>query len=809
MDGHLQHLLLDRLSLEEDLPEAAVDLVLAGCDGPAELEKALGGESPPRSVETVQPELAPSPPGAYLASIAVQGFRGIGPRAELELEPGPGLTLVVGRNGSGKSSFAEGLELLMTGANARWEKRTQVWRQGWQNLHFDGDTELAAELQVSGRAAPARVRRRWEPGAKLASGACEGLEPGWGDALVRYRPFLSYSELGVMFEQLATMYDALAAILGLEDIDELQKALRDARLERERALKSLRQLIADMVARWEVIADDRVAVVVRGLRERTPDLDAVEHALEGTGDEGDPHHELASLRAIASLRVPDDEAVAAAFSALDAAREAVDRMSGTDAAHAASLVALLEVALRHDEAHREQDCPVCGSAGVIDDRWRARTAKEVGRLAAEAKAVEHAQAEVSRAARRVADLLAPAPPRPVTEDARDLGLSPQKLELAWEQWAQARARLDDPDCEALVRAAIEGVEVAAHALSAAAAAELDRREDVWRPIARELGEFLPHARRALAAAGRLDALKAAEAWVKATASDLQAQRLAPIADAAKSNWEALRQESNVTLDGFHLRRSGTTRAAEVDVTVDGTGASAFGVMSQGELHALAVSVFLPRAGLAESPFRFMVIDDPVQSMDPAKVDGLARVLERAAQARQVVVFTHDARLPQAVQRLNVEATILEVTRRPRSVVEVRRALDPVQRSIADARALLREERLPPEVARRVVPGFCRHAIEHACISAVRRRRLGRGEPHAAVEAAVAEATTLYKHLSLALFDEPGRGGDVLSTVNNRWGTRKGDVVKGVNRGVHEVLGGDLEAFVRDAASLAGELAALR
>ncbi|MFJ6298392.1 hypothetical protein ACIQJX_34200 [Streptomyces griseoviridis] len=56
--------------------------------------------------------------------------------------------------------------------------------------------------------------------------------------------------------------------------------------------------------------------------------------------------------------------------------------------------------------------------------------------------------------------------------------------------------------------------------------------------------------------------------------------------------------------------------------------------------------FLPRTFLPENPFRFLVIDDPVQSMDPAKVDGLARVL---AEHRQVVVDTHDTRLPQALK----------------------------------------------------------------------------------------------------------------------------------------------------------------
>src|SRR4051794_39228842 len=101
VDPHLQHLLIERLAATDTLAADAIDLILAGCEGGAELDAALVGETKPRTVETVQPELDPDPAGAYLASIQVESFRGIGPRAELELPPGPGLTLVIGRNGSG------------------------------------------------------------------------------------------------------------------------------------------------------------------------------------------------------------------------------------------------------------------------------------------------------------------------------------------------------------------------------------------------------------------------------------------------------------------------------------------------------------------------------------------------------------------------------------------------------------------------------------------------------------------------------------------------------------------------------------
>jgi len=114
----------------------------------------------------------------------------------------------------------------------------------------------------------------------------------------------------------------------------------------------------------------------------------------------------------------------------------------------------------------------------------------------------------------------------------------------------------------------------------------------------------------------------------------------------------LRQESNVDLGAIRLAGSATQRRVELDVSVDGTPGSALGVMSQGEVNALALAVFLPRATLPASPFRFLVIDDPVQAMDPAKVDGLARVLEATASGRQVIVFTHDNRLVQVFAALS-------------------------------------------------------------------------------------------------------------------------------------------------------------
>jgi len=127
-----------------------------------------GGRAPPA---TGRPSCtaAKDPVGAYLRSLTVKGFRGIGPAAILEVSPGPGLTLVVGRNGSGKSSFAEALEVLLTGTLMRWAPPAPVVvKEGWRSKHASGDAEISAEFLIEGSGG-ATVARTWASGADLAS----------------------------------------------------------------------------------------------------------------------------------------------------------------------------------------------------------------------------------------------------------------------------------------------------------------------------------------------------------------------------------------------------------------------------------------------------------------------------------------------------------------------------------------------------------------------------------------------------------------------------------------------------------------
>lgn len=107
MNSDLRRLVRARLVFEDLLQKNWSNLVLAASDGRDALDVIL--QSGKAIAATDEKAVAVKGAGAYLTSLAVEGFRGIGPRQTLALTAGPGLTIIVGRNGSGKSSFAEGL----------------------------------------------------------------------------------------------------------------------------------------------------------------------------------------------------------------------------------------------------------------------------------------------------------------------------------------------------------------------------------------------------------------------------------------------------------------------------------------------------------------------------------------------------------------------------------------------------------------------------------------------------------------------------------------------------------------------------
>src|ERR1022692_4640180 len=584
-----------------------------------------------------------------------------------------------------------------------------------------------------------------------------------------------------------------------------ERRLKAAREVREDALAGVRQRLHELQTRLDQVDDERARACLTALRGTAWDLDAARAV--ATGYVAIDRGQLERLRRLAQLSVPAAQEVSDMTAGLRAAADQLDAVMGTAAGQAKVLAGLLASALEHHRSHGDGDCPVCGRPGALTAQWQEATQHQVDRLREEAWASDTAAAAAMQAVVQARGLVS-LPPGILTEPA-PAGTEPRPVREALIHWARLPAT--DLATPPGLRALADHLDVtfsllaqAVKALTVNAVEELARRDDRWSSVAADVASWCADAGSAVEGAKPVASVKKARAWLVSATADLRNARLAPLAGQARGVWTMLRQESNVDLGAFRLAGTATQRKLELDVSIDGAAGAALGVMSQGEPNALALRVFRPRATMAESPFRFLVVDDPVQAMDPAKVDGLARVLEQVAVDRQVIVFTHDSRLAAAVRDLSIPATILEVTRRPGSVVTVRRCLDPVEQALKDARALNADSGVPAAIAARVIPGLCRTAVEAAFTQAVWRRELRAARPRAEIETDLTDAgQRLINLAALALFGDAGQRAKVLPRLDGA-GSVFANTFKALNKGAHQPHVGDLGYLISDSRKLAAK-----
>ncbi|MFF7565249.1 AAA family ATPase [Streptomyces pseudovenezuelae] len=734
-----------------------------------------------------EPRATSSAGRIYLESVAVARFRGIGPRALLKLSPRPGVNLVVGRNGSGKSSIAEGIETAFTGVNMRWQGQHAMRSSNWRNLHdTDGGPEIEVKLAIEGDTGRSTLTRTWESDDFDTSRA-ELKRPGhgrapldqadWKQALRDFRPFLSYVDLDRMISgKPSEMYDAIATILGLGQLSATDSRLRQEAKALEDADKAAKlELPGLKEALYELEDDERavqalVAVDTAG----TPDFETVEALVAGLPAAGDDGL-LARLRAEVDVQGPEMAQVHAALDRLRNALADVEDLRGTGAEDALRRAELLERAVAHHDRHPDvAACPVCGTDGMLDAAWAADAIAQIAALRQEAEAAAGARSELRSAARAVQDLVHT--PRQI----------PAVLADPWRAWTACRTISDPGELAQRAHEAAATLVDACAAVKENAVRELEKRDERWRGLVTRLAGWAERAHAVEANKPRLRDIRRASTWIKALAAELREQRMEGFADQSQRIWERLRQESNIDLKAVSLKGSekANVRKLVMDVTVDGHEASALSVMSQGEQHSLALSLFLPRAATADSPFGFIVIDDPVQSMDPAKVNGLAQVLHELGEHRQVVVFTHDTRLQRAFTSQDLPVTVFEVERAKSSKVKVKPVTDPVRQALDDARALASTGDLPPAARTHVLPSLCRIALENAFLEAVWIRHHRSGAPEDELQAAVGSADKLMKVAALALFGDAGRTGDVYRELRTLCGPRAVDLLKECQNGSH-------------------------
>lgn len=794
----------DKVDSDEELTEDEQYLILSAVDGEEAFTAHTGGATPPSPPAPVEDSI---PQRAFLQSLRVEGYRGIGPAAELTFKPGPGLVVVAGRNGSGKSSFSEALDWTLRQTTTRAGKNAALWQDQWRNIHSDGPTQVRASFVVEGRgrttvgidwpkdAAPTGYRAWTQEESKPRVPGVDGL--GWAGALELYSPMLSYEELGGIFEgKPSALYDALERFLGLERLTEACDRLKahvDHLAAPRREADNLRKETVQMLT---TLDDTRATIALNAMEPRAakaPALTELDEILAGSTTNVDPA--MGGLQALAGVQLPNAETVRQGRDAL--ARAQSDLASAIDDATSAETqrAELLEYALKLHAEHGDRACPVCG-AGVLDDAWRTRAEDAVlesreitGRL--------RGAKQTEEAARSAWTQLVPQRPPALDRDHSLASLAAARR--AWTAWQEVTSdRLDD--AEALA-ASYAQLALAQDALSREAKDEVTRRQDHWLDVLPQITRWRELHRHVAECDSKFTTAKRANEWLRKSLYELRNERLLPLADQARSIWAKLRQESNVDLGSITLESASTRRHVDLRGSVDGSETGTLAVMSQGELHALGLALFIPRACAPDSPFGFLVLDDPIQAMDPAKIDGFVDVLTEISQSRQVIVFSHDDRLADCLRRSSIPCTILEMVRGPGSTVDVRPLHDPVSRYFSDAIAITCDDAVSPEDQRRVIPGLCRMAVEVACQEIVYARILGAGRPRAEVEAEWTQATGTSQRVQAALaLDHAGLTQWLKSRHKARMGL--GICTRGFHRGLEST---DPREAVRAAEALVEQL----
>lgn len=742
----------ERVDSDAALPEPAKLLVVAAVEGEQEFGEFVGVANKPAPTADVA-----EPARAFLAGLQVEGYRGIGPKAQLTFTPAPGLVVVAGRNGSGKSSFAEALDWALNQRTSRAAKFHALWEDQWRNLHHS-PTGIRATFVVEGQGRttvgldwPAGVGsseyKAWtqRPGEQRRTGVAE---LGWAEPLELYSPMLSYDELGGILEgKPSELYDALERFLGLERLTEAGKRLRvrvrDLGEPSRRSAESAKLAIAAL----EGLSDTRAQMVLAVISKRKPDAAAIaslEDTLAGSQSSADPA--LAALASLAHTQHPPlDQVMTAASDMVEANTELREATETAAAAHQ-SRTELLAAALRHYDDHGEGPCPVCGQ-GMLDSAWRQQAAAEVDTGRHLTERLSSARQRVNSATQAWQLLV---PPRPGHLDNDDLDLPGlQDARGAWTDW---QALANDPIAHPVdhLKDVYARLHATSNTLASAAAEEHRRRQDRWLEALPLITACYENRKQAAAAAEDFATAKTAEAWLKNRTAELRNERLQPLADQAREIWSKLRQESNVDLGSVTLEGSATRRRVDLRGSVDGAETSTLAVMSQGELHALGLALFIPRACAADSPFGFLVLDDPIQAMDPGKIDGFVEVLTEIAKTRQVIVFSHDDRLPECLRRMSVPARIREIVRGQNSEVAVRDISEPTDRYLADAMTVAKDHAAADADQRLVIPGLCRMALETACQEIFFARELGVGRARGDVETAWNGLQTTSQRVQAAL-----------------------------------------------------------
>lgn len=648
----------------------------------------------------------------WLTSIQVSGFRGIPDGGvTLDLPAGPGLTVIHGANGAGKSSLAGAIDVgLHTSGNASIARRSgtggraPVWEPVLVNAVAGvGRIVLAIQSSVLDRltiectvkedeVTDVRATMRSQAGDQTTL----TLGAAWQSALHAYGPVYSYSAWEQYIQASKDLQEYLSRMLVLGGcFGAVQTAVDTGAEEATQAAKLVGQALAASAKEVATVEE----VYGRPLSVPLPD-EMVDVDL--WWQQQDLPEPTPSQTTVASTI--DLEEFWALVETAHGAQGGLNQASAQRHAELASaLKKLRDVPV---EAVAADECPVCGS----HTDWQAHLE---GLVAKDQLIVERVEAWYGALTR-------------LKEQCRLVlgGLMAAADDNRSGSLRRARELLDTLEAASPYNQGLESEAARTGATElmgvlrsdefrsqAVEAGERASEEAAWRlAVARALAPL----RDALREHGTTAADRAA--WVgvqdklRSLEGSLKKERQESLQAATDETLQDLLRDAGISVTGLDVLRT------KADIRLeDAQGLPLeLGMLSAGQRNALLLAPALVVA--EESPFGFFVMDDPVHAFDELRVDYVARQLMSVAKRRRLVVFTHDERLREHLLSAPMDVDCRSIHRVPGTGdVELTPSSPLWEMLLDDAQALLQLNRAPDVVKGLTtgLRGICRQAVDNA------------------------------------------------------------------------------------------------
>jgi energy-coupling factor transporter ATP-binding protein EcfA2 len=598
-----------------------------------------------------------------LKEVSAEGYRGARTRLSLALNPHPGITVIHGANGTGKSTLAEALRSTLWGAVGKSftgeARRTgSLWRPVEVNkssseatIHaqmvdaLDFDTTLDFWLEVRIVDGLETLTSRGQLAEKgVTTDISEEARGAFKAALLSAPPVLAYADMANELRDKSHLLSWLTDSLGMgpllggieASIDDASSESADAakRLEAERKSAQAALLAVDDGAREADLVSASTPVI--------PTFVDHETRTQWLEDE----NLLERTKADDSYDAATDELVREFAAELAAAFVDVQKMKDGKGIFFESLRELKSVHEAHsaDDPSLGNTCPACGAEGSgwirhVEDTFLELDEYRIAH-AALASLVARAQEELLNPLGRVQRIV----------EAGD----PSLAALSMLRAASDAAAAEIAPGRAPIMESLPGLTFLADFLASVPGAEARQSAilksdsvhqwhcERWSAISAYLEAWTD-----LASTAEKAALwKSTKTCCSTVIRAFRDERNKALSDGINTNVAVLLREFGLKINELRLTKHDADFGL-VDLNGDDVN---LGELSAGQRNALILAPMLATAD--SSLFGFTLLDDPVHAFDEFRVDHLSEVLARIARGQRLIVTTHDARL---VEQLRIHS----------------------------------------------------------------------------------------------------------------------------------------------------------